>query len=181
MDDKKRRKIILNVSTAMIIVALLLVIVAFDTIKNPYKDVLIEFVTVQSADDEKIENIPPKNAIKETTTKETIKEVEETTKKEKKEKNRKLNIDIELPLDGAVLDKMNILVNNKVVSTTDVQIDGGKIHFTTTQKYKGDANVEVVLLNYKSKISTVVDAKEDSANLVLPLNRTENSVIHDDL
>lgn len=101
-----------------------------------------------------------------------------------KPKNRKIKITAELPQGHSADDIMEIWVNGEKDSEITVRdyLDGkNKAVVTTENKYKGDAEVVVLLRNYKTQTpSATVANNVEEITVVFPLNKVESFEGEDD-
>ena len=100
----------------------------------------------------------------------------ETTTSKKAEK-RKLKIYVVTPLESGETDTAVVYVNGEEDCRIEVALDGKNYFAETSKKYKGDADVEVVLETYGTSWKMTVGGLYDTQTFVMPLSHSEEGIV----
>ncbi len=90
-----------------------------------------------------------------------------------KAENRTLHLIVTTPLESGTKDTVIIYVNGKEDNRYDILLDGKEYLFETENKYKGDAEVVVMLETYGTSVTRTIGELYDTESFVLPLNHIE--------
>lgn len=181
LDEKKKKIIIAVVSIVIVVITVAIVVFAANGKNGKYVDTLVSSISgnseVQSGVSESdiVSNNSEETSIQTTSSKTTAAKTtaQVTEKTTKKPKSRYLYFTVQLPIGNSTEDKLEILIDDEVVMTQVVKIDGSSVTLATEDKYKGDVKVAARLVNYNTSAGATILAGDNSKTLVIPLNKTE--------
>lgn len=188
LDGKKKKIIVAVVSIVIVVATVAIVVFAVNGKNGKYVDTLVSSVPNNAeAESVEIESGTVDNNSKETnvvttspTTKAAPTTAPTTEKTTKRPKSRYLYISVKLPIGNSTEDTLEILIDDKVVITQVVKTNGSSVTLATEEKYKGDVEVVVRLVNYNTSVGGTISAGDNSKTLVLPLNKTEEAFGEDE-
>lgn len=190
LKEKKKKMIVAIVSIVVIVVAVVSVVFAFNSKDGEYTDTPVSDMNnasqnvsavvesnVSTNDNQNVSASKPKD---EKTTEAVTKPTTEKTTKKSKAKSRYIYVTTKLPIGSSAPDTLEVLIDGEVVAQQEVKVDGSSVTVATEEKYKGDIEVTVRLVNYGTSVGGKVLADDNSKTLVIPLNGMEEGIGKDE-
>ncbi|MBQ7740974.1 MAG: fibronectin type III domain-containing protein [Eubacterium sp.] len=90
------------------------------------------------------------------------------------DKSRSVKINVVVPAKGANTDTLEFYINDSLVNTQNIALDGGTYSYTSSQKYEGSVSVKIKLVNENYEESKTINANNKSVDFRIESDAIDN-------